>query len=39
MAWAQIEVEINGVKKNCMPLQGRQANSSFAGLAAEPVAK
>jgi hypothetical protein len=39
MAWAQIEVEINGVKKNCIPLQGRQANSSFAGLAAEPVAK
>jgi hypothetical protein len=39
MAWAQIEVEINGVKKNCIPLQGRHANSSFAGLAAEPAAK
>jgi hypothetical protein len=39
MAWAQIEVEINGVKKNCTPQQGWHANSSFAGLAAEPVAK
>ena len=31
MAWAQIEVEINGVKKNCMPLHGWHANSDFAG--------
>jgi hypothetical protein len=30
MAWAQIAVEINGVKANCIPLQGRHANSSFA---------
>lgn len=39
MAWAQIEVEINGVKKNCTPQHGWHANSSFAGLAAEPAAK
>jgi len=39
MAWAQMNVEINGVKANCIPLQGRHANSNFAGLAAEPVAK
>ncbi len=31
MAWAQIEVEINGVKTNCTPLQGWHANSCFAG--------
>src|SRR6266536_2484966 len=30
-AWAQIEVEINGVETDCMPRQGWQANSSFAG--------
>jgi len=39
MAWAQIDVEINGVKANCIPRQGWHANSNFAGLAAEPVAK
>jgi len=39
MAWAQIAVEINGVKTNCMPQHGWHANSSFAELAAEPVAK
>jgi len=39
MAWAQIAVEINGVEANCMPQHGWHANSSFAGLAAEPVAK
>jgi hypothetical protein len=39
MAWAQIAVEINGVKKDCMPQPGWHTNSSFAGLAAEPAAK
>jgi hypothetical protein len=39
MAWAQAEVEINGVNKNCMPQTRLAANSSFAGLAAEPAAK
>ena len=33
MAWAQMDVEINGVKANCIPQQGWHANSSFAGLA------
>ena len=37
MAWAQIVVEINGVKANCTPQHGWHANSSFAELAAEPV--
>jgi hypothetical protein len=39
MAWAQIVVEINGVKTNCTPLQGWHANSCFAGPAAELGAK
>jgi len=38
-AWAQIEVEINGVETNCTPRQGWHANSSFTGPAAEPAAK
>jgi hypothetical protein len=32
-AWAQIVVEINGVKTNYAPQHGWHANSSFAGLA------
>jgi hypothetical protein len=32
-AWAQIVVEINGVKTNCAPQHGWRANSSFAGVA------
>jgi hypothetical protein len=39
MAWAQIWVEINGVKKNCMPQHGWHANSSFADWLTEPLAK
>jgi hypothetical protein len=35
----RIVMEINGVEKNCTPQHGWHANSSFAGQAAEPVAK
>jgi hypothetical protein len=31
IAWAQILVEINGVKSNCTPQQGWHANSNSAG--------
>ncbi|MGC1450516.1 MAG: hypothetical protein WA830_10800 [Candidatus Sulfotelmatobacter sp.] len=38
-AWAQIVVEINGVKRFAMPLLGCMQKISFAGPAAQPVAK